>query len=293
MFAIRSIHTFPIAALLCVSLPLLASAQMVPGGDVPARTFDDARADAVEQREAGDHASAARSFVAAYGALSAEERVGARGEFVVSAAVDDFRLAQQANPDDLSLLQEETEILEHFDQERTKARSEGRSEATPEWLLEELMRVRRRTEELARASRASQDDNSPQEQEAAPDVPPPVVPPPDEKETNRKTRRDDRPDRQLDVELLGGGLAAFVVGTSLIAGGAYGRANTRDETESNRYGLSNGLMITGVVATAAGIGLVGWGAVRMKKRNEQRVVARLLVPSVSRSGFHISVSARF
>lgn len=91
---------------------------------------------------AGAHAEAARAYGKAFEAFAQRSKSDAKETQAVSLAVDEFKLAQDADPESLALLEEEAELLERF------IAHPKRKGALPEGMDEELARVRARIDEL-------------------------------------------------------------------------------------------------------------------------------------------------
>jgi hypothetical protein len=91
---------------------------------------------------AGAHAAAARAYGKAFAAFAQRSKSDAKETQAVSLAVDEFKLAQDADPKNLALLEEEAKLLERF------MAHPKRKGALPEGLEEELARVRTRIGEL-------------------------------------------------------------------------------------------------------------------------------------------------
>lgn len=305
MWFIRTIRALVVAAL-TVGMVLLAPAHSLAlawsGSDSagPATNFGELRARAMEERDAGEHASAARSFAAAYKALEQlDQRVGARGEYVVSQAVDDFRHALEADPDDLQLLEEEAALLQSFAQDWTKAHAEGSvGEPTSVWVMAELVEVRRQVESLRRSQR-----NAVEGIEGTADA---VQPDKAAVENNRTAGIEDtveidsspgtesRPVRGADFAILSSGLVCLVGGASLFGGGlwTFGAADERREAQLAKidsdvyphedrlranledwdqrgHVIATWLSVSGAVLAIGGIGLTTWGAIRFGRARRQ------------------------
>jgi hypothetical protein len=272
-----------------------------------------ARAEA--HRAAGEHAEAARAFVVVYDALAEDEQGGLKGELMVSNAVDDFRLAQEAAPQSLALLEEEAALLERHAQ---------RGDGLPAELVNELQRVEARIDALRRAQVIeAEPPPTATEAEAQPpaemrpmeameavdephgaDEPAPVVP---------------RSRRSADVVVLGSGVVGIVAGASLLVAGVwtFGAANERRDRQlaalnANEYpdeagirdrldqwhargrGIATGLTIGGALLAGVGLGLTSWGLVRrtMEQRPRERGAARV-TPMVSRDRLGIAATVAF
>lgn len=159
----------PLAArLLCVPLSMtmsmvgvVASQPAMAGVIAAAMAEPTSSAELMEQAEAqraqGAFLASARSFVAAYDALSAEEQLGLMGEITINNAADLFRVAQQQDPKNLALLQEEATVLQRFLQARGRAHpSTPLEDAVPPELIEERDRVDAEIERLQRAQESAE-----------------------------------------------------------------------------------------------------------------------------------------
>lgn len=129
-----------LAAVPCIATP----AQAAPAPQ--AEGFKALTEQAEQQRAAGDHTAAARSFKAAFGALSQADQADLLGEITVNNAIDEYKLAQAAaGADELTLLYEEADLLESF------ASNPLRTGLMPFGMNEEHARTAVRTVELERA----------------------------------------------------------------------------------------------------------------------------------------------
>lgn len=264
---------------------------------------------AEEHRAAGRYAASAQAFAEAYEALSEDQQRGLRGEITIGNAVDDYRKAQQAEPDSVGLLSQEIALLERYgehmgglpeglgrEMERAKARMDEvhRAEADRE--------AERRVEAEKRRAEARLEAEKNNELEAQPETPPPR--------------------RRSALAILGVGVTSVVGGTALLASGvwnirkvdrrgaellsAHDADDRYSEQERGDYrvvvaayqdrwtGIGRGLAIGGAVLAAAGVGLTTWGVVRMRRSGHPtRVRAKLPVPKVWTRGGGVSVSFWF
>lgn len=308
-----------IAASSLVPLPSLASTVAPESSDPAPLSFAELAARAEAHRAAGEHAEAAREFVAAYDALTEAEQGGLKGELTVSNAVDDFRLAQEGAPQSLELLEAEAALLE---------RHGRRGSGLPAELREELERVETKIDELrsAQAIEAAALPTS-TEEEARRTVQ--VQPPTETTATTGAVEErqgadgpepvEPRARRSTEVVILGSGLVAIVAGASLLAGGAwtFGAANDRRDRQlaaltANDYpdeagirdrldqwhqrgrGIASGLTVGGAVLMGLGIGLTSWGvARRTSARRPSERGAALVSPMVSRDRLGIAATVAF
>ncbi|MEM9457689.1 MAG: hypothetical protein AAGF11_26150 [Myxococcota bacterium] len=292
-------------------------------------SFDEWIEQATAQRERESFAESARSFVAAVEVLPEDEQVRLMAEIAINSAVDDYRLAQQREPGNMALLEEELAFLERLDRAYAKAGAGG----MPPALVDELSRVRTGLAEL-RKGRQEQDKEAATNAEAAKRA-----------EAARKAEaakaaeaareadalrsaeaaskgdQDAKRRRVADRAILGSGVVSFVGGTALLANGAWNLGNIRrrgdellaeveistartaddraavregvEDWQARWRGIGTGLVVGGAIAMAAGVGLTAWGAVRMRKRQTGSRRASVVSPIVSRERVGMQVMVRF
>ena len=233
---------------------------------------------------AGAHAKAARAYAQAFDAFAQRAKTDAREKQAVSLAVDEFKLAQDAEPRSLVLLEEEASMLARF-----VARTQD-----DQALLEERLRVKERIEALKAEGGAlgPHEPNQIEEVEQRPEPEP-----------------DGRSRRQA-AGILASGVVGILGGATLVGAGAwtFGAANERrdallavfdageypdenglrddlDQWHRRGRGIGTGLVVSGAVLSAAGIGLTAWGAARMRragKRSSAR--AEAVLPMIGPDG---------
>lgn len=297
-----------------------------------ATDFDGLMTQAEQQRNDGDHAAAARSYAAAYRALSETEQRGLKGELAVDNALAEYRAARDQQPGDLDLPRELLGLLDAFIDARTQAHAAGRAEDVPPRLEEE--RTRLEEDERARRDERLQDAQDEKDEEPLP-APDPVVPAPQaetmvpdeapaprtDPEPEPEPQPEDSASRGADTAILMGGAVALVGGSALVGGGAWNFVMTDRRARARLQALEDGeftelareefraelsawqdqwrgkataLVVAGSVLAATGIGLTTWGAVRMRKdgRASTRRV-RMVVPVSSRERVGIVVRLGF
>jgi hypothetical protein len=249
---------------------------------------DQRMAEGDEHQAAGAHAEAARAYAKAFDAFAERSTSDAKEKQAVSLAVDEFRLAQQADPESLALLEEEAALLERFE---AHPKHQG---ALPEGMSEELARLRARIEELRRQQQR-------RDAEAARE---PAV-------SSARLHR--------DVAILGSGVVGIVGGVALLGVGAwtFGEVRERREErlaafEADEYpdedglraaldqwhqrgrGIATGLVVGGAVLTGVGIGLTSWGAARLwRTRRAAKRRASVTVPMISLDRVGLVTTVRF
>lgn len=178
---------------------------MVAAAPEKAPSFGELTKQAEEHRAAGRHAEAAQAFAAAYESLGEQDQRGLRGEITIGNALDDYRRAQEQQPESRGLLFQEAALLERYGK---------RMGGLPEGLGKELERVKARVADLHRAEeerkaeeRLAEEERRAKEAKAAKAAkaePEPIEPEP-------------RSRRPANFAILGVGLASVVGGTALVA----------------------------------------------------------------------------
>jgi hypothetical protein len=284
---------------------------------VPSASFDELKAQAAERRTAGDHAQAARLLAAAYDSLEDSKQIGLKGEVTVNSAVKDFRLAQEQDPENLALYEDEAALLERF-----QAHPQRQGSMLPE-LVQELERVEAKIEELRRVQEVAAEAARQEAREEADRVADVEKEPRIVEESDASTEEEPRSNRKADAAILGVGLVSVLGGTALIANGVWGLGHVngradellvvvdassggtdemrdalrRDIEEWRRTwrGIDTGLVIGGAVLAATGIGLTTWGSLRLRKGNGRQRSGQVSVvqPMISVHGIGISVAGRY
>lgn len=243
---------------------------------------------AEQQREAGDHAAAARSYAAAYRALSEVEQAGLMGEIALENALADYGLAYEGARQEVPLLEEWVALLEGFVEGRARLHRAGQAEAVPPSLEAELTRLRALLGEVRASSEVAEPDGVDGSESVGSVAAWSRSSPADEGGRGR---------RRSDVVILASGLTSLVGGAGLIAGGAwnFGEIDRRkqaqrvaleegeftygvreqylaqlDDWQEGQRGTATGLVVGGSVLAAVGVGLIAWSAVRMRSRNRDR-----------------------
>ncbi|MCA9710620.1 MAG: hypothetical protein KDK70_32560 [Myxococcales bacterium] len=309
-----------------VPSPVSAAPHEVSGEEVLG--FDGLMAKAEEQRGAGEHAAAARSYAAAHRALADEDdRAGPMGELVIDNALADYALAREQAPEDQALVEEPVALLEEFIEMRDRAHAAGRAEAVPPRLLQELERLKALVEEARTPVESSGASSMVRTQPSKPMNRPESSKLSEPLESSKSPalsafeEPSDPADSEIDVTLLVGGVVSTVGGVALIGGGAWNfekinrqaqaRSTALEEGEytdeareayqteldawTDRWrGASTGLVVAGSVLAATGIGLTTWGAIRMRRSGRGlRGRASLGVPIVSRDRISVGAKMRF
>ncbi|MCX4240528.1 hypothetical protein [Paraliomyxa miuraensis] len=209
----------------------LATQRMAPKAAVD---FDALMAQAEEQRSAGEHAAAARSYAAAYRSLPEGERTGLMGELAVDNALVDYRAAYEQRPE-RALIEEPLVLLVELEEERTRAHGAGEAEAVPPRLLEEQDRLRTQLQALEDA----------EVEDAIEPLPPPVEE--DRSEQTRPSKRSPTP-RWIWAG-LGVSAGLFLVGASTVIGtGVWLTA-----PESRSFGFRPQLIEAGLATSIEGV----------------------------------------
>lgn len=279
-----------------VSILAIAPLVLLPGPASAARahtlapaaaSFDELMLQAEDQRAAGAYAESAALYGQAFRARPQAQRADQIGEITLRNAMTDYDQAVAAKPE-VVLLTAQARLLDEFLAARREAQAAARAKKAktvpevPQDLVDELVRVEARIAELREeAERRAAEEAASQEVEPAP--------------ASSATSQADEPpaSRKVESAILGVGLASFVGGIGLIAGGAWNLGQTRkhvdaqlaalaaeplytdEQRQTYRAGLtdwqqqwrgvSTGLIVGGAVLAAAGIGLTSWGVVRMRK----------------------------
>lgn len=276
-----------------------ASARMGPAAgagvnDEQHQADGNARMDEGDAHQAaGAHAEAARAYAQAFDAFALRAKSDAKEKQAVSLAVDEFKLAQDAEPRSSVLLEEEAELLARF-----VARTQD-----DEVLLEERSRVKEKIEALE----AEEAEARPREEQTEEEVERRHEPGPDERS------------RPQAAAIVASGVVGILGGAALVGAGAwtFGAADERrdaqlavfdadeypdedglredlDQWHRRGRGIGTGLVMSGAVLAAAGIGLTAWGVVRMRragKRSSARVEA--VLPMVGPEGVGVVARVAF
>ncbi|MEM9457380.1 MAG: hypothetical protein AAGF11_24585 [Myxococcota bacterium] len=232
------------------ALPSVSFAVCAPSTTGSPRSELSSTERARQQREAGDYAAAARSYAAAFDALSEPEQMGDSGTIMVDEATKDFARAQQQNPQDLALLNEEAALLERYQEVRARGYEKGLCDPIEPDFDEELKRVRRRidklhdNEKIRRLTEANEEQQAKLNQfeaekldaeqiaaEQAARQQRAVSPPPAEPEPVRLAVH------RADLALLSSGSLAVLGGTALIVVGAWDLDNVSKEAARLRETL--------------------------------------------------------
>lgn len=244
---------------------------------------------------AGAHADAALAYAKAFEAYARRSTVDAKEKQAVSLAVDELKLAQEADPQSLALLEQEAALLERF------IAHPKRRGAVPEGMAEELARVKKAIEERRRQAEAQAEVGQSEESERS-----------EEPEPDRRARRE-------AVAILSSGVVGIVGGAALVGAGmwTYAAGDQRRDAqlaalEDNDYlgedgirdrlgawhqrgrAIATGLTVGGAVLAGAGIGLVAWGAVKLRRAGEgSKARASVVLPMVSRDGVGVVARVAF
>jgi hypothetical protein len=185
-----------------------------------APSFGELTKQAEEHRAAGRHAEAAQAFAAAYESLGEQDQRGLRGEITIGNALDDYRRAQEQQPESRGLLFQEAALLERYGK---------RMGGLPEGLGKELERVKARVADLHRAEeeRKAEERLAEEERKAEERL--------EEEERRAKEAKaepepiepEPRSRRPANFAILGVGLASVVGGTALVANGVWNLGNVK------------------------------------------------------------------
>ncbi|MEM7151384.1 MAG: hypothetical protein AAF799_01010 [Myxococcota bacterium] len=280
--------------------------------------FDELMSRAEKQREAGNFVESARSYAAAYRALSDEERVGLTGEITVDNALADYRQARQSNPDDIGLVEENLALVDEAVASRAQAHEAGTADAVPGGLLIEQGKLRKLLDQMKAAQPAAEPEPEPAAQEPVEAQPEPEPEPEPEQEPAQPAEPGNK---KADIAILSVGIVSLVGGAGLIGGGAWNLSQLDDRVQAQRAaldagsftddvrsnyeaqltdwesqwrGLSLGLIAGGAVLAAAGVGLTAWGAIRLKKNSGgSDARAAIAFPMASRDRLGLTVRLNF
>lgn len=269
---------------------------------------------------AGAHAEAARVYAKAFDAFAKRSKSDAKETQAVSLAVDEFKTAQDAQPRNLVLLEEEAILLERFvaHAKDRRALPEGmeeefqRVQGTIEMLKQELDEEQRRHEERRRQEQQGKQPEAERHEQAEPEQRR------DAETTNERPRRmkPDQQSRREAATILGSGVAGILGGTVFIAVGVwtFGAADDRrdaqltvldasefpdeasirehlDEWHRRGRGIATGFMVGGAVLAGVGVGLVSWGAIRLRRSGRAtKKRASIVLPMLAADG--VGVLAR-
>ncbi|MEM9456501.1 MAG: hypothetical protein AAGF11_20140 [Myxococcota bacterium] len=272
---------------------------------------------AERMRDAGSYAESADLFARAYRARPEAERADLTGEITVKSALADYRLARAEEPENLTLLEAQADLMREFIDAR--ARSLGKGEASlvvaqMEEELEELLEViEQRSRESEEAALVENGEKQPEpEPEPEPRIDEGPLPAAAALRPSTSST-DDRPPARgtaADFAILGTGLAFVAGGMPFLIGGAVNFAQledkadarlaeldadpdyTEEEREAYREGelqewrsqwrsRATGMVVGGALATAAGVGLVTWAAIRLRRKRPGRQDERLALRGIS------------
>ena len=312
---------------LALGLASSSAAVAAPAGDSPGdpARFSELMARAEAYRAEGVYAKSARALTEAYAALGERDQGGAKGEITVNNAVDDFKLAQEQDPENVALLEEEAALLERFG---THAKRKG---VLPEGLAEELARVKAKIDEVGAAAKAKAEEQRKADEAAKAEAEAKLQRKADEAakaEAQRKAANEevvgieDRPSRRkADAAIVGVGAVSVAGGVALVASGAWNIGNVRrrgdellaaiDANEGGTpemrealrgdieawrkewRGIGTGLVVGGAVLAAAGVGLTTWGVVRMRRGKQGAGQATVVRPMLSGGEVGLVVMGRW
>lgn len=233
---------------------------------------------------AGDHLEAARAYAKAFDAYAARSKRDAKETQAVSLAVDEYRLAQQDDPENVALLEEEAALLERFESHAEHAGT----------MSDELSRLRTGIAALHREEQRRKDADAEQ-------------------------RRAARARSRRDMAILGSGVAGLAGGVGLLGGGIwmFGAADRRrddqlaaldaneypneadhraalDEWHERGRRIATGLVASGAVLTGVGLGLTAWWAVRTSRaRGASKRGVSMTVPLLAPGHVGLSTIVRF
>jgi len=265
---------------------LAAPTDPTQGGN--SESFSELTEWAETHRGAGEYATSARAFAAAYAQLTEHEQGGLEGDITVNNAIDDFRLAQEQDSEDIMLLVDELALLELFGEHPT------REHDMPPEITEEIARIAKRIDSLERAWEAKATPKKPVEDQP-------------------------HPGRKLAGTLLGIGLASIGGGAALTTNGLWNihrvdrrgaellatiaanhggslemRNGLRERVEDWQdawYVVGTRLAISGGALAAIGIGLTTWGAVRMHRARRRSLAG--ISPIMTGRGVSIALTWRY
>jgi hypothetical protein len=233
---------------------------------------------------AGAHLEAARAYAKAFDAYAARSKRDAKETQAVSLAVDEFRLAQQEQPESLALLEEEAALLERFQAHAEHAGT----------MLDESSRLRTGIEALRREAQRHEDADAEQ-------------------------RRAARARSRRTMAILGSGVAGLAGGVALLGGGVWTfaaadrrRDDQRSALDANEYPneadhraaldewyqrgrrIATGLVVSGAVLTGVGLGLTAWWAVRASQaRGASKYRVSVIVPMLAPGRVGLATIVRF
>lgn len=273
--------------------------------DEPHRAEGNARMDEGDAHQAaGAHAEAARAYAKAFDAFALRSKSDAKETQAVGLAVDEFKAAQDQEPRSLALLEEEAALLDRFIA-RTK------DDAA---LVEEHTRVNERIEALKAEHAAA--ERRKREEEAKASQQEPAKPEAEAEPRNTAPTKSHLRLRGEAAAIAASGFVGIVGGAALVGAGGWtlGTADKRRDAqlaalEANEYpneagirddldlwhqrgrGIGAGLLVSGAVLAAAGIGLAAWGVVKLRKAGKgSGTRASVVLPMVGAEG--VAVVAR-
>lgn len=263
--------------------------------------------------EAGDHAAAARAYAKAYVTYSQRAKTDTKEKQALSLALDEFGLAQAAEPENIGLLAEEAALLERYE--------ERMGELTPA-LAMERERVTARTEELREQAAARFEEL--RKRKAAEAAAAEAEAAKEEQEEIEPEVRLEKPAARTDkggVVLVSVGAVSLAGGVALLANGVWniGKARRRgDELLETIDGSENGtpemrgelrqevadwqtqwrivgtgLAVGGAMVAAVGVGLMSVGIVRMRRNKRMGGHAWVVGPVMSGGEVGITVAGRW
>ncbi|MCX4240514.1 hypothetical protein [Paraliomyxa miuraensis] len=219
----------------------------VADGRAPRESGNELMAQGEAYRAAGNHVEAARAYAAAFDALAQRARPDADERLAFNLAVDELVLAQEADPENLALLEEEVALIE---------RHEARHGAVSPGLAKELARVTDRLEELQpkeETASAEPTEHAPGPEAGVDDDDPLALPP-------------YPPAPPSGKHLVRAGI--IITSSAVLLRGASALncvSNDADAAVDCDIGLLYGVTY-GAIGTLVGMGLLGGGAARRGKR---------------------------